>query len=84
MRSIVPSFAQRSLGFVANGFNKFTAAAAALFLALFAALPASATSAGAAMAAELGGGKAEVLSVIVILAAIVGVIILWKYVRRAG
>jgi len=78
----------RAFGFVAAGFHKVMAGASLAFAALvsmlYAGVARAAGSPGGAMAAELAGGKDEVLAIIVILAAIVGVILIWKYVRRAG
>lgn len=44
---------------------------------------AQATSPGAAIAAELSGGKAEVMLVVAAAAVIIGLLVLWAYVKRA-
>lgn len=43
----------------------------------------AATSPGAAIAGELAGGKTEVMLVIAAAAVIIGVLVLWAYVKRA-
>ncbi|MEL1264410.1 hypothetical protein [Pseudoxanthomonas putridarboris] len=63
-----------------NATVPFAAGASALALAP----SAFATGAGSAIAAELSTGKAQVLLVVAALAVIVGTIILWRYVKRAG
>jgi hypothetical protein len=49
-----------------------------------AAAMAQSTSAGGAIAGELSTGKSEVLLVVGAVAIILGVIILWRYVKKAG
>ena len=44
---------------------------------------AQATSPGGAIAAELAGGKADVLLIIAAVAVILGALIVWGYVKRA-
>lgn len=44
---------------------------------------AQSTSPGAAIAAELSGGKSDVMLVIAAAAVIIGVLVLWAYVKRA-
>ncbi|WP_313244265.1 hypothetical protein [Stenotrophomonas rhizophila] len=41
-------------------------------------------SPGAAIAGELGNGKADVMLVVAACALILGAIILWRYVKKAG
>ena len=41
-------------------------------------------SPGSAIAAELSGGKSDVMLVVAACAVIVGVLVLWRYVKRAG
>lgn len=58
------------------------AAGATALLASGAAL-AQATTPGAAIQSELNGGKADVMLVIGAAAVIIGVLVLWSYVKRA-
>lgn len=60
---------------------KVGAGAGALMAAPFA--MAQSTSPGAAIAAELSGGKSDVMLVIAAAAVIIGVLVLWAYVKRA-
>ena len=61
-------------GKVAAGTTALVASGAAM---------AQATSPGGAIASELSGGKSEVMLVIAAAAVIIGVLVLWAYVKRA-
>lgn len=68
--------------FGSSAVGKVSAGASAL-MASGAAFASGAGSPGAAIAGELDGGKAEVNLVIAAVAVILGVIILWGYIKRA-
>ena len=78
-----------SLSNVVNAGRRFAAntgakvAAGATALVASGGAMASSGSPGAAIAAELAGGKADVLLVITAVAVILGAIILWGYIKRA-
>jgi hypothetical protein len=59
-------------------------AAAAAFAMVPGLVMAQAVTPGAALAAELSGGKADVGLIILACAAILGLVILWRHVRKAG
>lgn len=65
--------AGRKVGKSVAGFGSMVAGAAM----------AQATSPGAAIAGELSDGKTEVMLVIAAAAVIIGVLVLWAYVKRA-
>ena len=60
------------------------AAGTASLVASGAALASGGGSPGAAIAGELGTGKADVMLVVAACALILGAIILWRYVRKVG
>lgn len=70
----VVSFAKSTGVKVASGAGALVASAGAM---------AQATSPGAAISGELAGGKTEVMLVIAAVAVILGVLILWAYIKRA-
>lgn len=66
----------------ANGLaGKIGAGAASMFAA--GAAMAQATTPGAAIAGELSSGKSDVMLVVAAAAVIIGVLVLWSYVKRA-
>jgi hypothetical protein len=66
-----------------SAYAKAAAGGTALLASGMALAGGGATSPGAAIAAELGSGQTDVMSVVLILAGIVGLLILWAYVKRA-
>ena len=56
----------------------------ATLMASGAALASGASSPGAAIATEVGGGKGDMNLVIAAIAILLGVLVVWAYVRRAA
>ena len=69
--------------FAANTGAKIAAGGTALVASGAAMASGGGGSPGSAIAAELAGGKADVLLVITAVAVILGAIILWGYIKRA-
>lgn len=74
--------------FYQRGFSSAKALIVAGCLAIGAALApvvsfAQSTSPGSAIASELSGGKSDVMLVVAAAAVIIGVLVLWSYVKRA-
>lgn len=69
--------------FGASSWGKASGAVTGL-MASTAAFASGSGSPGAAISGELAGGKSEINLVIAAIAVILGVIILWKYIKRAG
>lgn len=76
MRSNVMKFVRSTRAKAAVAGTALTAAAGSALAAT--------GSPGAAIAGELSSGKADVLLVIGAVAVILGVIVLWRYIKRAG
>ncbi len=71
-------------GFFSNLGRKASACSAALLASMYtAAAWAQSTDVGAAITSEVTNAKDKVNGILIILAAIVGVLLLWAYVKRA-
>lgn len=78
----VGELSEASVGFFRSFGAKVGAGVGAL-VASAGAMAQSATSPGAAIAGELSDGKTEVMLVIAAVAVILGVLVLWSYIKRA-
>jgi len=80
----VVQFAARARDTVKGWGAKVGTGAAALMASGAALASGGGTSPGSAIAAELSTGKNDVLLVVGAVAIILGVLVLWRYIKRAG
>ena len=87
MRHLV-SFRQRAAGFASAAMSKGLAlcsmVAAGIATLFYSGLAAASTTPGGAIAADLSGGEADMGLVFAAVAVLIGVLLVWSYVRRSA
>ncbi len=83
MNNAMTKYSNKFHGYVHNARRYIGKAAGATGAMLASGAAFAQTSPGGAIAAELASAKSEVMGVIALLAIVVGVLLLWAYVKRA-